>query len=990
MPSATLDDSRRTPQSPPGFGPRLRLALPTCLLAALSACLLAWCPGGRAAAQAPGQPPPAPPLEREIGGGEIHSYGLTLGAGQFIRALFDQRGVDLVVTLLDADGRELQRADSPSVGSWGLEPLFFEVEGAGRYFIRVRPRSPSSPPGRYVFQIEARRDAPARGGSAFAAERAFAQAARMLSASAGDRRAAVGRYEEALRLFRAARDRRGQVITLITLASAHASVGDEQLALPLYEEALRLQTAAGDRGGAAFTRSEIGRAYHSLGDRDRALEHLEAARREFLAAGDRRMAAYTFVNAAAVRDSMGERKGALADYEQALALFRETGDRQGEASALNNIGLVHDALGDRRKAHAYYTQALGLFRDTGRCFELAPALSNVAFASLDAGDRLKALEYLSEALALQRGAGDREGEARTLNNIGFVYNALGERQKALEHLGRALSVNREVGSREGEGDTFSNLMFTWRAGNRPQAAIFYGKQAVNAYQEVRRERASLDREAQRSFLRSRENTYQQLADLLIARDRLSEARQVLGLLKEEEYFQYVRRDGREADALNGRAALNTAESEMERRYREISESLPRLARLRGELEAKRPNLTADEALRLDQIDADLSLADQAFRSFVEQMSNELAGARRGEEPAVFAGGSEGVVEDLRRLGPGVAAVYTSIGEEKYRVIVFTRDIKAGREYAIKSADLYKKIFAFRRALEDPRSDPRPQAQELYKILVGPVADILRGAQVETVMWSLTGPLRYIPVAALHDGERYLVERHRNTVFTPVNTSHLADAPAGGWRGLGVGVSKARGQFSALPAVPQELRSIFRDEGAGAGDPGIIAGRIFLDESFTEETFFSQLRQRYPVVHIASHFQFRPGNVADSFLLLGNGEELSLAKIKSTPNIFGGVDLLALSACETATTGADADGKEVEGFAVLAQQKGAKSVLASLWPVADKSTPLLMEKFYQLRGARPGTFKAEALRAAQLSLLRDNPSFSHPFYWAPFILIGNWR
>lgn len=929
------------------------------------------------------------PIEREIAGGEIHSYGMTLAPGQFIRAVIDQRGVDIIVTLLGPDGRELLRADSPSAGSWGPEPLFFEVESGGRYLIQIRPRAPLAPLGRYVFDIEARR-AYGRIESSFKAERVFAEATRLLSASAGNRQQAIAKYEEALRLFRDSGDRRGTILTLTIIATIHASLGDEPRALPFFSEALSLQTSGGDERGAAFTRDELARAYLSLGDRDRALEYFEAARRGFLNVSDKRMAAYTFVNAGAVHDSMGERREALADYERALPLFREAGDRQGEASTLNNIGLAYDSLGEKRHSKEFYAQALALFRETNQCYTLAPALSNVAFASLDAGDRLKALEYLNEALAIQRGNDDREGQGRTLNNIGFVYNSLGDRPKALEYLGRALSINHEVGNREGEGDAFSNLMFTWRAGGKPQVAIFYGKQAVNAYQEVRREKASLDKETQRSFIKSRESTYQQLADLLIARDRLLEAQQVLELLKEEEYFQYVRRDGRETSGLNGRAALSSPESELEKRYREISESLPRLARERGELEAKRPNLTADETLRLDKINSDLSIADQAFQKFIEQMSGELSNSQRGEEPLIPGGDSQSIVDDLKRLGPGVAAVYTSIGEEKYRVIIFTKDLKAGREYAVKSADLYKKIFAFRQALEDPRSDPRPLAQELYKILVDPIADILKGARIETVMWSLTGPLRYIPVAALHDGEKYLVERYRNTVFTPVNTSHLTDAPGADWRGLGMGVSKARGQFSALPDVPRELQSIFRDEELTPNARGIIAGRIFLDESFTEEALFTQLRQRYPVVHIASHFQFQPGNVTNSFLLLGNGEELSLAKIKGTPNIFGGVDLLALSACDTATTGADADGKEVEGFAVLAQQKGARSVLASLWPVADKSTPILMEKFYQTRANAPGTFKAEALRTAQLSLLRDNPSFSHPYYWAPFILIGNWR
>jgi CHAT domain-containing protein/tetratricopeptide (TPR) repeat protein len=965
---------------------RLLLLLLLCLFALISS-LLSWNVTPETLARARSAQIQLQPLEREIGDADIHSYGLVLAPGDFVRAVFEQRGVDVVATVLAPNGKELLRADSPNVGSWGAEPLFFEVESSGRYFLQVRTRKPFAAPGRYVLSIETQR-ADAQDKNSLQAERAFAEAARLLRASAASQQTAVEKYEEARRLFRAADDRRGEIITLRTLASIYASVGDEQRALPFYEEALKLQAADGDRDGEAFTQSEIARTYTSLGDQDRALEHIATARQGFLATNDKRMVAYTFVNAGAVHDAAGEKKEALADYEQALPLFRESDDRQGEASTLNNIGLVYDSLGERQKAREYYEQAVALFRDPQLCHSLAPALSNVASASLDAGDKQKALAYLNEALALQRTSNDRAGQARTLNNLGFVYNSLGERQKALEQLGQALAINREIGSREGEGDTFSNLMMTWRV-SQSQAAIFYGKQAVNAFQEVRQQKASLDKEAQQSFIKSKENTYQRLADLLIARNRLLEAQQVLGLLKEEEYFQYVRRDGREASGLSGRAAMNSAESDFEKRYRDISENLPKLAHQRSQLEAKRPNLTADESLQLDKINADLSIADQAFQKFVTQMTNELPDARRGDEPTIDMGDAQNITDELKQLGSGVAAIYTSVGEEKYRVIVFTKEIKVGREYPIKSAELYKKILAFREALQDPKSDPRPLAQELYRILVAPVASILQSAQVETIMWSLTGPLRYIPIAALHDGEKYLVERYRNSVFTPANTAHLTDASDSSWTGLGVGVSKAQKSFSALPEVPQELHSIFREAGEAQDAQGIIAGKVFLDESFTEETFFAQLRQRYPVVHIASHFQFQPGNVTNSFLLLGNGAELSLAKIKGTPNIFSGVDLLALSACETATTGVDADGKEVEGFAVLAQRQGARSVLASLWPVADKSTPLLMEKFYQFRN-KPGTPKAEALRAAQLSLMRDNSSFSHPYYWAPFILIGNWR
>jgi CHAT domain-containing protein len=157
------------------------------------------------------------------------------------------------------------------------------------------------------------------------------------------------------------------------------------------------------------------------------------------------------------------------------------------------------------------------------------------------------------------------------------------------------------------------------------------------------------------------------------------------------------------------------------------------------------------------------------------------------------------------------------------------------------------------------------------------------------------------------------------------------------------------------------------------------------------------------------------------LLLGDGSFLSLANIKSLPNVFGGVELLTLSACNTATGSSGASGKEVEGFGVLAQRQGAKAVVASLWPVADRSTKYLMQEFYRLREANANATKAEALRQAQLKLLRgalqvegetlaaraivheadqiaNKPLFkvdakapyAHPYYWAPFILIGNWK
>jgi CHAT domain-containing protein len=222
-------------------------------------------------------------------------------------------------------------------------------------------------------------------------------------------------------------------------------------------------------------------------------------------------------------------------------------------------------------------------------------------------------------------------------------------------------------------------------------------------------------------------------------------------------------------------------------------------------------------------------------------------------------------------------------------------------------------------------------------------------------------------------------------------------------------------------VKEELRSIVREKGQSQEATGVLPGRVFLDKAFTKTAMRDALGH-YQVVHIASHFSFKPGNESDSFLLLGDGGSLTLEQIRDSASpMFTEVELLTLSACDTAT-GGEANGTEVEGFAVLAQEQGAQAVLATLWPVYDESTGVLMQRFYKHRAEKAGATKVEALQQAQLSLLSGQPPglrgngstrsrrvgtagqknggppftpdpnapYAHPYFWAPFILIGNWR
>jgi len=160
----------------------------------------------------------------------------------------------------------------------------------------------------------------------------------------------------------------------------------------------------------------------------------------------------------------------------------------------------------------------------------------------------------------------------------------------------------------------------------------------------------------------------------------------------------------------------------------------------------------------------------------------------------------------------------------------------------------------------------------------------------------------------------------------------------------------------------ELRSIVRN-----GDTGLIPGEVHFDEQFNATSVRAALARGHPLVHIASHFVFRPGNEASSFLLLGDGDKLTLSRIRQDKFDFSRVDLVTLSACETGVGGGrDSKGEEVEGLGAVVQKQGEKGVIATLWPAADESTGLLMQQFYRLRDANRLS-KAGALLRAPLLL-----------------------
>ena len=673
-----------------------------------------------------------------------------------------------------------------------------------------------------------------------------------------------------------------------------------------------------------------------------------------------------------------------------------------EPLARSALAAAERVLGPQRGDHPALSGALlalaEILRETGRYAEAEPLYRQaLANSSRHLGAQHPDVAMLSMQLAKLLHATGRDAEALALLRQAYVV------ANHSDNPGLAWRVR-------------GTLMQVYAAGplaNRT-LAIYYGKEAVNDLQRIRGNLAASSGATQQAFVSSAEVSaiYHQLVALLVADGRASEAQAVIAMVKEQEFYAFTERSS-ETAAPRTVAALNTAERQLD----ELASRDVARGREYAALQEQFRNgqLDAGGHARLNQLRTQMDQAQAAFdaraAAVARGASDPETQRRRQHEIDDFSRAFQGTLKDL---GHDAVMLQYFIQDDRVTIFLTTANSFLAREAPIARADLNARIRAFRRTLSTPSQDPLPEATALYQLLIGPVAADLRQAGARTLMLSLDDTLRYLPFAALYDGTHYLVETVSIALVTEAVRDKLSRPPSADWKVWGLGLTKGGKDYDALPYAGIELDGI-------AGRQGILSGKVLLDGAFTENALRDGLDLSYPIIHIASHFQFTPGSMDDSFLLLGDGSHMTLAQIRTRLN-FSSVELLTLSACETAL-GDDvgsSHGAEVEGLGALAQDAGARSVLATLWPVADASTAALMRALYEAH--RDGHVdKAEALRQAQLALLhgtaraeglplaarglaRGGPAanaapatfkadpaapFAHPYFWAPFILMGNW-
>lgn len=995
----------------------------------------------------------APDLRREAGlqGGETHVYSFTLAPGRYAGLAIDQKGIDVAVSLQAPDGRRLATVDGPH-GVLEPEVLPMIADAGGSYRLEVRPSELHAAAGRYVLRVEALRPATSRDRARVTAERLFTAGEELRQRE--DRasiEAGVAKELQALARFRSLGERRREADVLYCLGWAYRTLSENATALDYYRQAIRLFRQQGREREAGNTLDRIGLAHHALGRPEEAITFYRQALALNRKLGERRSEMNNLTQLGQVYSGLGEVETALSYYEQALAGFRSLGDPVREANTLSALGSLYQSLGEAEKALDGFQQALTIYQRQGRLRNAATTLMNIGSTYGRFGEPRKGLKPLLQALAVQRQLGDRRGEAVTLNDLGWTYLVLGERsaakqrfeqalaalkgvqappteagvltglawadtelghpRKAAEAFERALPLLAAAGDRNFEASTLLGLARArYRIGDL-KAAREAVEAALGKIESLRRKSASYDSRA--AYLAAKQDFYGFYVDLLMELDR------------------------REPDAGHDARALAVSE---EARARTLLEALTEAgADLRQDVPSALLAREADLARRVND-------ADRERRRLLAGGAPADQQAAAEKELRLLLRDYDRAQAEIRLASPRYAALTRprplDLREIQERVVdrdTLLLEYSLGRErsflWAVTPDSLDSFLLPPRAVIEEAarrahsllaashqtlaRGQTELALAGLSRLLLAPVAGRLAGKRLLIVG---DGALHYLPFAALpvpgDPTKAPLVAGHEIVTLPSASALALLRRETAGRR-----PSTATIAVIADPVFEPEDPRVRRRSGPqaaavvadvrSAASPRLPLGRLpfsraeaaailalvppgqrmsALDFAASRETVLGGGLERYRILHFATHGVLDTAHPELSGLVLSTVDPQGrprdgVVRAHEIYRLSLSADLVVLSACQTAL------GKEIrgEGLAGLTRgfmYAGAPRVLVSLWEVEDQATAELMRRFYSgmlERGLPP----AAALRSAQASL-RSEPGWEAPYFWAGFVLQGDWR
>jgi CHAT domain-containing protein len=637
----------------------------------------------------------------------------------------------------------------------------------------------------------------------------------------------------------------------------------------------------------------------------------------------------------------GQLERAAYSYRRGLESAASAENPALRGRILNDLGRLHVRRRDPLAAIATFNESVAEAARAGDDALAATAGTNLARAMVSARQVADLRSTLDAArIAVSRTPRSADRVIQQLS-IGRLYSSAQEilgpsgelRSAAHEQLTEALRLASDLGDDRSTSFALGYLGGLYEYEGRDAEASILTKQAIDLAAQSGADEALFQWEWQMARLQARAGRD---ADAL------------------DSYRRAVQSVARIRDALTA-AQPDAYETSIRPLYRELTDLLLRTTASLGD----------DELIQANLAEARVTWESLKTAEIVDYFDNDCVIQEQDRAAA-------------EQLSDTAAVIYPVLMDDRLEILVSVGSSMYQVQVSVATEELTREIRRFRLGVEDATSRDRfmPSSRQLYDWLVRPLEAILAAERIDTLVFVPDGPLRTIPMSALYDGRRYVVERYA-LATTPGISLNSADATESGeTRVLANGLTESVQGFAALPNVAEELAGIQR----------LYPTRINRDANFQLRTIERSLTEgRYSIVHIATHGQF-DGDYRNSFLLTHDDrmnmtsleEALSLRRYREEA-----IDLLVLSACQTAA----GDDRAALGMAGIALKAGVRSALASLWFIDDASTSALMQDFYSNLKDEDMT-KAEALRLAQVGMIQSS-SRNHPAHWAPFLLIGDW-
>ncbi|MGA9773081.1 MAG: CHAT domain-containing tetratricopeptide repeat protein [Blastocatellia bacterium] len=804
----------------------------------------------------------------------------------------------------------------------------------------------------------------------------------------------------------------GELIT-INLQRALLKQGDSLLVQSSYAQALAIYTLAhgiaeqlNDQEGIIQALRSLGKVHTEQSSYTQAINYLEKSLKLSQDIGSKADIAKALNNIGSIYFYQGHYTQAVEYYQRSLRLKQELGDKAGIADLMANVATANSVLGNKMQAIEYYKRSLELGQELGNKLTVANVSGNLGNVYADQSNYALAIEYYQKCLKLCEELGHRYGIAIMLTSIAQSRISQGNFSQALSDAERAASMAKEIGALEWLWQARTTAGEAYRLLNDPERARQAFDEAITTIEQLRNQVAGGAQDQER-FFESKVTPYYNMVALLISQKNYAQA-----LIYAERAKARVLLDVLRSGRTNVTKAMTTQEQQRER---ELDSEIVSInsqisnARLRQQPD---PAVLSDLNARLQRA----RLEYEAFQTSLYAAHPELKVQRGQIEPATLERAGE-LLPDAR-----TALVEFVVGRENTYLFVLTKGGRASIDnrakpelkvypVAIKADELSKRIEKFRGLLAEGNLDFQDQARQLYDLLLKPAERQLMGKSTLCILPD--GMLWELPFQALQPrAGAYLLQHH--AIFYAPSLSVLAEMV----RLAGQRDSSFAGQQSLLafgnPALSRKTidraTANHRDENLAplpsaekevqtlAQLYGHARSKIFTGTEAREETAKKEAGN-YKILHFATHGLLDDNNPLYSRVLLSqvnnDKSEDGLLEAREIMQLDLKASIAVLSACQTGR-GRVGAGEGVIGMAWAFFIAGCPTTVVSQWKVESSSTAALMIEFHRhltrqltSKGFAKGATasKAQALQRAALSLLKDK-KYSHPFYWAGFIVVGD--